>query len=85
MTSWRRLNQANSAQKFREGLVISLGNDETTDQNLGRCREVRTTCTATNSQAGLSLREMIHEFKYQTLVLFKGLLLEPKVYNDMSL
>lgn len=28
---------------------------------------------------GLSLREMIHEFKYQTLVLFKGLLLEPKV------
>lgn len=29
--------------------------------------------------SGLSLREMIHEFKYQTLVLFKGLLLEPKV------
>lgn len=28
---------------------------------------------------GLSLREMIHEFKHQTLVLFKGLLLQPKV------
>ncbi|KAJ5578271.1 uncharacterized protein N7459_007235 [Penicillium hispanicum] len=28
---------------------------------------------------GLSLREMIHEFKYQTLVLFKGLLLQPKM------
>lgn len=28
---------------------------------------------------GLSLREMIHEFKYQTLVLFKCLLLQPKV------
>ncbi|CEO59467.1 Putative Avl9 protein [Penicillium brasilianum] len=49
-------------RKFREGLVISLLNDESRDQNLG-----------------LSLREMIHEFKYQTLVLFKGLLLQPKV------
>lgn len=28
---------------------------------------------------GLSLREMIHEFKHQTLVLFKCLLLQPKV------
>ncbi|KAJ5204545.1 Late secretory pathway protein AVL9 [Penicillium cinerascens] len=28
---------------------------------------------------GLSLREMIHEFKHQTLVLFKGLLLQPKM------
>lgn len=25
------------------------------------------------------MREMIHEFKYQTLVLFKALLLQPKV------
>ncbi|KAJ5450713.1 uncharacterized protein N7458_007162 [Penicillium daleae] len=49
-------------RKFREGLVISLSNDESKDQNLG-----------------LSLREMIHEFKYQTLVLFKGLLLQPKM------
>ena len=29
---------------------------------------------------GLSLRELIHEFKYQTLVLFKCCLLQPKVY-----
>ncbi|KOS45436.1 hypothetical protein ACN38_g3641 [Penicillium nordicum] len=28
---------------------------------------------------GLSLREMIHEFKFQTLVLFKALLLQPKM------
>lgn len=28
---------------------------------------------------GLSLREMIHEFKHQILVLFKALLLQPKV------
>lgn len=28
---------------------------------------------------GLSMRELIHEFKYQTLVLFKCLLLQPKV------
>ncbi|KAJ5161598.1 hypothetical protein N7492_006990 [Penicillium capsulatum] len=49
-------------KKFREGLVISLANDDSKDQNLG-----------------LSLREMIHEFKYQTLVLFKGLLLQPKM------
>ncbi|KAJ5127001.1 hypothetical protein N7448_007780 [Penicillium atrosanguineum] len=28
---------------------------------------------------GLSLREMIHEFKHQTLVLVKGLLLQPKM------
>jgi hypothetical protein len=28
---------------------------------------------------GLSLRDMIHEFKHQTLVLFKCLLLQPKV------
>ncbi|KAJ5091552.1 hypothetical protein NUU61_006422 [Penicillium alfredii] len=50
-------------KKFREGLVISLQNDD-----------------ASKDQAlGLSLREMIHEFKYQTLVLFKALLLQPKI------
>lgn len=31
------------------------------------------------TQLGLSLRELIHEFKYQTLVLFKCCLLQPKV------
>lgn len=34
--------------------------------------------------AGLSLREMIHEFKWQTLVLFKAALLQPKV-DSLSL
>lgn len=33
--------------------------------------------------AGLSLREMLHEFKHQTLVLFKCLLLQPKVSQDL--
>ena len=28
---------------------------------------------------GLSLRELVHTFKWQTLVLLKGLLLQPKV------
>ncbi|CAL5871728.1 uncharacterized protein PFLUO_LOCUS5981 [Penicillium psychrofluorescens] len=50
-------------KKFREGLRMSLLNDDgAKDQTLG-----------------LSLREMIHEFKHQTLVLFKGLLLQPKM------
>lgn len=33
---------------------------------------------------GLSLREMIHEFKHQTLVLFKCLLLQPKVWQQTA-
>lgn len=37
----------------------------------------------TDYHGGLSLREMIHEFKYQTLVLFKGLLLQPKVGDPL--
>ncbi|KAJ5618924.1 Late secretory pathway protein AVL9 [Penicillium lagena] len=50
-------------KKFREGLRMSLLNDDgAKDQTLG-----------------LSLREMIREFKHQTLVLFKGLLLQPKM------
>ncbi|PYH48427.1 putative Avl9 protein [Aspergillus saccharolyticus JOP 1030-1] len=50
-------------KKFREGLVISLKKDDETK----------------DQNLGLSLREMIHEFKYQTLVLFKALLLQPKM------
>ena len=34
---------------------------------------------------GLSLRELIHEFKYQTLVLFKCCLLQPKVFSSLQL
>ncbi|KAL2824904.1 transport protein Avl9-domain-containing protein [Aspergillus cavernicola] len=50
-------------KKFREGLVISLEKDESFKDHT----------------LGLSLREMIHEFKFQTLVLFKALLLQPKM------
>lgn len=31
------------------------------------------------TRPGLSLRELVYEFKYQILVLFKCLLLQPKV------
>ncbi|KAJ5729036.1 uncharacterized protein N7483_003544 [Penicillium malachiteum] len=65
-------------KKFREGLVISLLNDASKDQNLGMSF-TRSTQTCAYPMEGLSLREMIHEFKYQTLVLFKGLLLQPKM------
>ncbi|KAL2865330.1 putative Avl9 protein [Aspergillus lucknowensis] len=50
-------------KKFREGLAISLEKDD----------------AFKDQTLGLSLREMIHEFKYQTLVLFKALLLQPKM------
>ncbi|KAE8380547.1 transport protein Avl9-domain-containing protein [Aspergillus bertholletiae] len=50
-------------KKFRESLVINL------DKN----------ASFKDQNLGLSLREMIHEFKYQTLVLFKALLLQPKM------
>ena len=33
---------------------------------------------------GLSLRELVHTFKWQTLVLLKGLLLQPKVCSGLS-
>ena len=35
--------------------------------------------TAELIQPGLSLRELIHEYRHQTLVLFKCALLQPKV------
>ncbi|KAL5049687.1 hypothetical protein BDW71DRAFT_175253 [Aspergillus fruticulosus] len=50
-------------KKFREGLVISLEKDE----------------GLKDQTLGLSLREMIHDYKYLTLVLFKALLLQPKM------
>ncbi|KAK2795727.1 late secretory pathway protein avl9 [Onygenales sp. PD_12] len=50
-------------KKFQENLTESLNSEE------GQKDEY----------LGLSLREMIHEFKHQTLVLFKCLLLQPKM------
>ncbi|KAJ5576988.1 Late secretory pathway protein AVL9 [Penicillium sp. DV-2018c] len=50
-------------RKFREALVIALQNDD----------------GPKDQNLGLSLREMIYEFRSQTLVLFKALLLQPKM------
>ncbi|KAH8698446.1 transport protein Avl9-domain-containing protein [Talaromyces proteolyticus] len=50
-------------KKFRESLIAGLKNDE----------------AEKDAYLGLSLREMTHQFKSQTLVLFKGLLLQPKM------
>lgn len=73
-------SRADMFQKFRESLVINLNKDETSkDQNLGESRYLAQSIFVADQPAGLSLREMIHEFKYQTLVLFKALLLQPKV------
>ncbi|KAI9923818.1 hypothetical protein ASPWEDRAFT_110781 [Aspergillus wentii DTO 134E9] len=59
----RDFSDTDILKKFREGLVLSLKTDE----------------AKKDQNLGLSLREMIHEFKYQTLVLFKALLLQPKM------
>jgi len=60
--------------------VISLMNDSSKDQNLGWYSAVHSGDGFYLLEIqGLSLREMIHEFKYQTLILFKALLLQPKV------
>jgi hypothetical protein len=66
-------------QKFREALVIALLNDGPTDQNLGKKTGHNEQFGSSLNFEGLSLREMIHEFKSQTLVLFKALLLQPKM------
>jgi hypothetical protein len=66
-------------KKFREGLVIALQKDGPTDQNLGKKTGHCDRFGSPLNFEGLSLREMIHEFKTQTLVLFKALLLQPKM------
>ncbi|GAB1193536.1 hypothetical protein APSETT444_002757 [Aspergillus pseudonomiae] len=66
-------------KKFRESLVMNLNKDESfKDQNLGESSYLEHSIFVADQPTGLSLREMIHEFKYQTLVLFKALLLQPK-------
>jgi hypothetical protein len=59
--------------------VIALLNDGPKDQNLGKDIIRSNMCCDLLIYEGLSLREMIHEFKFQTLVLFKALLLQPKM------
>ncbi|KAH0551250.1 hypothetical protein GP486_007452, partial [Trichoglossum hirsutum] len=59
--------QLNVAQKFQESLSQTLRDyGEDKDQYLD------------SQSTGLPLRELIHEFKHQTLVLFKCCLLQPK-------
>ena len=73
-------SSADMLQKFRESLVMNLNKDESfKDQNLGESSYIEHSIFVADQPTGLSLREMIHEFKYQTLVLFKALLLQPKV------
>ncbi|KAL1969395.1 hypothetical protein VTN77DRAFT_9588 [Rasamsonia byssochlamydoides] len=59
----RDFSDTDILKKFRESLLVSLRNEE----------------ARKDQYLGLSLREMIHEFKFQTLVLFKCLLLQPKM------
>lgn len=56
--------------------------DEERDQYFGSCFSALGIVIrkgVSNANKGLSLREFVHEFKYQTLVLFKCCLLQPKV------
>ncbi|EED21587.1 Avl9 protein, putative [Talaromyces stipitatus ATCC 10500] len=59
----RDFSDVDILKKFRESLIASLKNEE----------------AQKDTYLGLSLREMIHAFKSQTLVLFKCLLLQPKM------
>jgi hypothetical protein len=45
-------------------------------------RSCRTVLHTETLLTGLSMRELIHQFKWQTLVLFKCLLLQPKVRHE---
>ncbi len=49
------------------------------DQYLGTSPITYDACGCVLIFVGISLRELIHEYKHQTLVLFKCCLLQPKV------
>ena len=63
LTCRRDFTDIEILQRFQENLPQLLKNQE------GQAE----------SYFGISLRELIHEFKWQTLVLFKCALLQPKV------
>jgi hypothetical protein len=66
-------------QRFQESLPQLLRNQEgQADQDFGRPND-DFNGMGNADHSGLSLRELIHEFKWQTLVLFKCALLQPKV------
>lgn len=83
-------------QKFQESLAKSFRDqDDERDQYFGMWASRilgmkdefwhRAQAILTYLHLGLSLRELIHEFKYQTLVLFKCCLLQPKVFSSLQL
>ena len=71
-----------SSQQFQESLEKSLQESEgDRDQYLGEPTLTYPRLISRLTIIGLSLREFIHEFKYQTLVLLKCCLLQPKVLS----
>jgi len=70
-------------EKFQESLVTLFKNQEgEADHYFGMY--VRELPKARLTELGISLRELIHEFKWQTLVLFKCALLQPKVCRNAT-
>ncbi|KAI9696233.1 MAG: late secretory pathway protein avl9 [Candelina mexicana] len=80
----RDFSDVDILKKFQESLPKTLhDNEDDRDQYLGESPN-SVSCFAHEGLlkgvlSGLSLRELIHEFKYQTLVLFKCCLLQPKM------
>lgn len=68
----------NTGQKFQESLAKTLQDTED-DQYLGGQGAFLDERDFWLTDLGLSLRELIHEYRHQTLVLFKCCLLQPKV------
>jgi hypothetical protein len=70
-------------ERFQESLVTLFKNQEgEADHYFGMyIRELPEACLTV---LGISLRELIHEFKWQTLVLFKCALLQPKVRHNVT-
>lgn len=72
-------------QKFRESLLRSLKDaDDDRDQYLGMSLHLNAFDGRMFMAAGLSLRELVHDYKHQTLVLFKCCLLQPKVQSRIQ-
>lgn len=65
-------------QRFQESLKALRDDEYNRDQYIGELSWV-TIRVAESNKPGLSLRELVYEFRHQTLVLFKCALLQPKV------
>lgn len=74
------MSHAKPLQRFQESLAKTFKDREhERDQFFGAANPTRPHASTTDVSLGLSLREIIREFKQQTLVLFKCCLLQPKV------